>query len=207
MESSVSLNGEIPSPIDLPRGCFLASRCPFVIDQCRSEMPPARRSAPATPSTASATTKSRRRRRRPRPLRLLLPSGAHSAAAGPSTSPLHPPALRKGIDMPGSLEGKTALVTGGARGIGGAIARAFVREGAAVAMLDRQLAPAKATADTRGKGAKVSRSLPTSATKLRLKARSKPRRRGSATSTSSSTMRASTRHRWWRTCPPRCGMR
>ena len=41
MESSVSLKGEIPSPIDLPRGCFLASRCPFVIDRCRSEMPPA----------------------------------------------------------------------------------------------------------------------------------------------------------------------
>jgi oligopeptide/dipeptide ABC transporter ATP-binding protein len=40
MESSVSLKGEIPSPIDLPRGCFLASRCPFVIDRCRSEMPP-----------------------------------------------------------------------------------------------------------------------------------------------------------------------
>lgn len=41
MESSVSLKGEIPSPIDLPPGCFLASRCPFVIDRCRGEMPPA----------------------------------------------------------------------------------------------------------------------------------------------------------------------
>ncbi len=36
----VSLAGEIPSPINLPRGCFLASRCPFVIDRCRGEMPP-----------------------------------------------------------------------------------------------------------------------------------------------------------------------
>lgn len=41
IESSVSLKGEIPSPINLPKGCFLASRCPFVIDRCRHEMPPA----------------------------------------------------------------------------------------------------------------------------------------------------------------------
>ncbi len=41
MESAVSLEGEIPSPINLPPGCFLASRCPFVIDRCRVEMPPA----------------------------------------------------------------------------------------------------------------------------------------------------------------------
>ena len=41
MESAVSLKGEIPSPIDLPSGCFLASRCPFVMDRCRGEMPPA----------------------------------------------------------------------------------------------------------------------------------------------------------------------
>lgn len=37
----VELKGEIPSPIDLPTGCFLASRCPLAIDQCRAAMPPA----------------------------------------------------------------------------------------------------------------------------------------------------------------------
>jgi oligopeptide/dipeptide ABC transporter ATP-binding protein len=37
----VSLKGEIPSPINLPKGCFLASRCPFAIDRCRGAMPPA----------------------------------------------------------------------------------------------------------------------------------------------------------------------
>ena len=40
MESSVSLKGEIPSPINLPKGCFLASRCPFVVDRCKAQMPP-----------------------------------------------------------------------------------------------------------------------------------------------------------------------
>lgn len=40
IESTVSLKGEIPSPINLPKGCFLASRCPFVIERCRMEMPP-----------------------------------------------------------------------------------------------------------------------------------------------------------------------
>ena len=40
-KSSVSLKGEIPSPINLPLGCFLATRCPFVIDRCSLKMPPA----------------------------------------------------------------------------------------------------------------------------------------------------------------------
>jgi oligopeptide/dipeptide ABC transporter ATP-binding protein len=37
----ISLAGEIPSPVNLPEGCFLASRCPFVIDRCRRGIPPA----------------------------------------------------------------------------------------------------------------------------------------------------------------------
>jgi len=31
-----ALQGEIPSPIDLPDGCYLAGRCPHVIEACRS---------------------------------------------------------------------------------------------------------------------------------------------------------------------------
>jgi len=38
-ETDIRLMGEIPSPINLPKGCFLASRCPFAIDQCRAEIP------------------------------------------------------------------------------------------------------------------------------------------------------------------------
>jgi len=38
-ETTVNLQGEIPSPINLPRGCFLASRCPLVLQRCRDEMP------------------------------------------------------------------------------------------------------------------------------------------------------------------------
>ena len=32
--TSVSLDGEIPSPINLPTGCSLKSRCPFVKELC-----------------------------------------------------------------------------------------------------------------------------------------------------------------------------
>jgi oligopeptide/dipeptide ABC transporter ATP-binding protein len=34
------LRGEIPSPINLPLGCYLASRCPLALDECRSGSPP-----------------------------------------------------------------------------------------------------------------------------------------------------------------------
>lgn len=34
------LRGEIPSPIDLPRGCYLASRCPLALEECRTAIPP-----------------------------------------------------------------------------------------------------------------------------------------------------------------------
>src|SRR3989475_5629636 len=39
--TSISLRGEIPSPINLPKGCYLASRCPFADDRCRRAVPPA----------------------------------------------------------------------------------------------------------------------------------------------------------------------
>jgi oligopeptide/dipeptide ABC transporter ATP-binding protein len=35
--SSYMLKGEIPSPVNLPRGCYLASRCPEVGPRCRNE--------------------------------------------------------------------------------------------------------------------------------------------------------------------------
>lgn len=34
------LEGEVPSPYNLPTGCPFASRCPLVKEQCRQEMPP-----------------------------------------------------------------------------------------------------------------------------------------------------------------------
>jgi len=52
--------------------------------------------------------------------------------------------------MTGRLDGKKALVTGGARGIGEAIALAFAREGADVAVLDLRMESAQAAADKIG---------------------------------------------------------
>ncbi len=48
------------------------------------------------------------------------------------------------------LEGKSALITGSARGIGRAFAEAYIREGASVAIADIDLARAQATANELG---------------------------------------------------------
>jgi len=50
------------------------------------------------------------------------------------------------------LENKTALVTGGGSGIGAAIVRRFVEEGARVCMVDRRKTPLEAVADSLPKG-------------------------------------------------------
>lgn len=35
----VSLEGELPNPFDPPKGCAFSTRCPFVIDACKKEVP------------------------------------------------------------------------------------------------------------------------------------------------------------------------
>src|SRR5687767_3254537 len=51
------------------------------------------------------------------------------------------------------LEGKSALITGAARGIGAAFARAYVAQGATVAVADILLDQARATAEAIGPAA------------------------------------------------------
>jgi dipeptide transport system ATP-binding protein len=38
----IVLKGELPSPLDPPKGCPFSTRCPYVTDQCRAERPPLR---------------------------------------------------------------------------------------------------------------------------------------------------------------------
>jgi peptide/nickel transport system ATP-binding protein len=35
----ITVSGDPPNPIDLPSGCRFASRCPLVVDQCRTDLP------------------------------------------------------------------------------------------------------------------------------------------------------------------------
>ncbi len=39
LNEAVLESGEIPSPIDLPKGCFFASRCPYKDERCMNEHP------------------------------------------------------------------------------------------------------------------------------------------------------------------------
>jgi len=42
----IILRGDVPSPINPPKGCRFHTRCPYVVDRCRSEEPPLREVQP-----------------------------------------------------------------------------------------------------------------------------------------------------------------
>ena len=35
----IDAKGEIPSPVNLPKGCYFSDRCPYATDRCRQEKP------------------------------------------------------------------------------------------------------------------------------------------------------------------------
>ena len=43
----IILKGDVPSPINPPKGCRFHTRCPYVFDRCRTEEPPLRPNAPS----------------------------------------------------------------------------------------------------------------------------------------------------------------
>jgi len=59
------------------------------------------------------------------------------------------------VDLSFGLKGKVTVVTGGAAGIGAAIARAFVAKGARVALVDRDIDTARAHARNLGENARA----------------------------------------------------
>ena len=52
----VPIKGEIPSPLDPPRGCHFHPRCPHVMDKCRVSAPPLREIAPGHHSACFLNT-------------------------------------------------------------------------------------------------------------------------------------------------------
>ena len=59
------------------------------------------------------------------------------------------------VDLSFGLKGKVTVVTGGAAGIGAAIARAFVAKGARVALVDRDIDTARVHARNLGENARA----------------------------------------------------
>jgi peptide/nickel transport system ATP-binding protein len=42
----IILKGDVPSPINPPKGCRFHTRCPLVFDRCRTEAPTLRAAGP-----------------------------------------------------------------------------------------------------------------------------------------------------------------
>ena len=67
----IIISGDVPSPINTPKGCNFAGRCPKACDQCKESKPPSRRLPPATtwPATWCSPRKSNPFHRKSRPKR------------------------------------------------------------------------------------------------------------------------------------------
>ena len=144
-QTTVSLKGEIPSPIDLPTACFLAGRCPFATDVCYRSMPPREEIAPEhflhcyhhdrvaeidQPSDTFAEFQASAER--------VLGVDLLETDTGEE--------LANRERQMGKLDSRIAIVTGAAGGLGQAIALLFAKEGADIAIVDLKAEGAEAVA-------------------------------------------------------------
>ena len=205
-QTTVTLKGEIPSPIDLPKACFLVGRCPFATDVCRESMPPLEEIAPGHllycyhhDQVAQVDRPSRHLRR--------VPGFGRARPRGRCARDRCRWGNVYGETQMGKLDSRIAIVTGAASGLGRAIATLFAKEGADIAIIDLKAEAAEGVArEARNLGRRALAVAADVSDEAQVRqAMEGIFRELGRSRTSWSTTPASTRPRSSRRCRPPCG--